>query len=59
MTLHDAILHLEHKVAQPSSFSCVECYQEHQQLLKWLKELEMTREALNNIAEERNRIRRS
>lgn len=43
MSLDEAIEHLKEKLDK-DSFDCVECKNEHEQLLKWLLELKQYRE---------------
>lgn len=43
MNLDEAIEHLKEKLDK-DSFDCVECKNEHEQLLKWLLELKQYRE---------------
>lgn len=65
MTIDEAIKHCE-EVAELNeectriydehgrtmeSFSCKECATEHRQLAKWLKELKVYREGINNLIE--------
>lgn len=50
MKLEEAIKHLEETLSNPNhEWSCAECKAEHEQLLKWLKELKALRHTIGNI----------
>lgn len=50
MNLDQAIHHLEEELKNKQDWSCVACKEEHEQLLKWLKELQAIKEANPNEA---------
>ena len=50
MTLEEAIQHLEETLADDKhEWSCDECKAEHEQLLSWLKELKVIKEAKGDL----------
>lgn len=49
MTLDEAITHLEEKLSE-DNFGCVECKNEHEQLLSWLLELKELRKRLPPVS---------
>lgn len=60
MKLEEAIKHLEESLADQShDWGCKECKGEHEQLLKWLRELKELREENINFKNEIERLRDS
>lgn len=54
MTLEEAIQHLEESL-NDKEWSCETCKEEHEQLLKWLKELKSFREYAKNELERKKK----
>ena len=53
MILKDAIKHLEQELNDKQDWSCVACKEDHEQLLSWLKELQVIKDADSNDALEK------